>query len=69
MAGVKALKKKGLVPRAINVPYANAYGMPPTGFAFGQPFDQPIASLPLAPAVPITWQPPVTLASQRAQPQ
>ena len=35
LAGVKALKKKGLARRPINMSYANAYGMPPTGFAFG----------------------------------
>ena len=71
LAGVKALKKKGLAQRPKNMSYANAYGMPTTGFAFGEPLARPLASLPLAPAMPIRWQPPVALASQpqRVQPQ
>jgi hypothetical protein len=56
LAGVKALKKKGLAPRSNNVPYANAYGMPAKGFAFGEPLDKPIDSLPLSTAVPMRWQ-------------
>ena len=71
LVGVKALKKKGLAPRPKTMSYSNAYGMPPTGFAFGEPLARPLAILPLAPAMPIRWQPPVTLAPQpqRVQPQ
>ena len=68
LAGVKALKKmKGLAPRPMNMSYANAYGMPPTGFAFGEPLARPIANLPLAPAMPMTctWKPPMSLAPQQ----
>ena len=70
-AGIKALKKKGLAPQPKNMSYANAYGMPPTGFALGEPLARPVASLPLAPAMPIRWQPPMSLAPQpqRVQPQ
>ena len=66
-AGVKALKKKGLAPQPKNLAYANAYGMPPTGFAFGEPLARPLASLPLAPAMPMTctWKPPMSLAPQQ----
>ena len=72
LAGVKALKKKGLAPQPKNLAYANAYGIPPTGFAIAQPLDRPLASLPLAPAMPLRWQAPMTLASQQqsaVQPQ
>ena len=73
LAGIKALKKKGLAQRPKNMSYANAYGAPPTGFAFGQPLARPLASVPLVPAMPIRWQPPVMLASQpqriQSQPQ
>ena len=62
MAGVKALKKKGLAQRPKNMSYANAYGMPTMGFAFGEPLARPLASLPLVPAMPLRWQPPVALA-------
>ena len=37
LAGIKALKKKGLAQRPKNMSYANAYGMPPMGFAFAEP--------------------------------
>ena len=67
LAGIKALKKKGLALQPKNMSYANAYGMPPTGFAFGEPLARPLAGLPLVPlpAMPMRWQPPVTLASHQ----
>ena len=65
LSGVKALKKKGLAPQPKNMSYANAYGIPPTGIAFGEPLARPIANLPLAPAMPMTWKPLVTLPSQQ----
>ena len=68
LAGVKALVKKGLAPQPKNMSYANAYGMPATGFVIAQPLARPLASLPLAPAMPIRWQTPVTLASQQQCP-
>ena len=64
-AGVKAQKKKGLQPRAINVPYLKTYGLPAmngvAGFVHAQPLARPHSGMPIVAAVPVRWQMPVAL--------
>ena len=64
-AGVKAQKKKGLQPRAINVAYASTYGLPAmnkvAGFVNAQPLARHITHMPVVSAMTVRWQPPVAL--------
>ena len=64
-AGVKAQKKKGLQPRAINVPYSSTYGLPAmnavAGFVDAQPLARPLSNVPVVAALPVRWQMPVAL--------
>ena len=64
-AGVKAQKKKGLQPRAINVPYSNTYGLPAmngvAGFVDAQPLARPLSNVPVVAALPVRWQMPVAI--------